>query len=63
MQPEILLRDSLTQVYSRSALNSRLPEEVNRAMRYGQTFSIVLLDIDYFKVSTMRLVTSEEMKS
>jgi len=49
MQPDILLRDSLTQVYSRSSFSLRLSEEVNRSLRYGQTFSIVLLDIDYFK--------------
>lgn len=43
------MRDSLTGVYSRATLNARLQEEVYRAQRYRQSFSLILLDLDYFK--------------
>ncbi len=41
--------DELTGLYNRRALFSRLQEEINRAERYRQHFSILLLDIDDFK--------------
>jgi len=42
-------RDFLTGVYSRSAFSARLQEESARASRAKNEFSILLLDIDYFK--------------
>ncbi len=48
-QPENLLRDPLTGVYSRASLNARLEEEIERARRYDYPFSVMLLDIDHFK--------------
>ncbi len=41
--------DALTGLYNRRALFSRLTEEYSRARRYGQGFSILLIDIDDFK--------------
>lgn len=49
MQPNGLLSDPLTGVYSRAYLNTRLQEELQRALRYNQTFSLLLVDLDYFK--------------
>jgi diguanylate cyclase (GGDEF)-like protein len=42
-------RDSLTGVYSRAALQDRLQDEVARASRYQTIFSLIILDVDYFK--------------
>jgi len=36
-------------LYSRAALNQRLQEEVERARRYQEDLSLVLLDLDHFK--------------
>lgn len=41
--------DPLTKIYNRVKLNSLFPEIFYKANRYGQHFSIVLLDIDHFK--------------
>ncbi|MGB1026667.1 MAG: diguanylate cyclase, partial [Rhodospirillaceae bacterium] len=41
--------DRLTGLYNRSKLDDVLAEELQRARRYGQTFSVILLDIDHFK--------------
>lgn len=41
--------DSLTGIGNRSYLNERLPQEIDRARRYGRPFAVVLLDIDHFK--------------
>ena len=41
--------DPLTKIYNRVKLNSLFPELVYKANRYGQHFSIILLDIDHFK--------------
>jgi len=43
------LRDARTGAYNARYLNERLSEEINRAQRYGRPFSLVLLDIDFFK--------------
>lgn len=44
------LRDSLTGLLNRRAFNDRLAEECDRTQRYGEPFSLVLLDLDGFKV-------------
>jgi diguanylate cyclase (GGDEF)-like protein len=44
------LIDPLTRVPNRRAFNQRLTEEFHRFRRYGRTFSLALLDGDYFKV-------------
>lgn len=41
--------DSITGVYSRSLLNTRLQHEVQRAVRSNQPLSLLMLDVDYFK--------------
>ncbi len=41
--------DELTGLYNRRALFSRLAEEHSRSKRYGQGFSLLLIDIDDFK--------------
>jgi diguanylate cyclase (GGDEF)-like protein len=41
--------DSLTGLLSRQEFQRRLQGEVGRADRYGQTFSLLMLDLDHFK--------------
>jgi diguanylate cyclase len=41
--------DFLTKVPNRRMFDSRLNEELSRAKRYGNIFSLVLIDIDHFK--------------
>lgn len=43
------ITDDLTGVYNRRFLHERLKEEVNRAARYDQTLTCIMLDIDNFK--------------
>ena len=42
--------DPLTQAYNRSYLNDVMTSEINRCRRNGLPLSIVMLDIDYFKM-------------
>ena len=42
--------DGLTGVYNRHFLEEAIAKEFNRAHRYGGTMSLVMLDIDYFKL-------------
>ena len=42
-------QDELTGLYNRRELNKRLEEELRRAERYDQYFSVWMLDIDHFK--------------
>lgn len=46
---DLSVRDSLTGLYNRRELETRLHEEIQRARRYNRTFSVLMLDIDYFK--------------
>lgn len=41
--------DALTQIYNRLKLDKQLEKEFNRYIRYKQVFSLILIDIDYFK--------------
>ena len=45
----LMVRDALTGVYSKVALLERLEEEVHCGQRYGDSFSLLLLDLDHFK--------------
>jgi diguanylate cyclase (GGDEF)-like protein len=45
----LCITDSLTTAYNRQYLYQRLPEELERCRRYGDPFSVVLLDVDHFK--------------
>lgn len=41
--------DALTRLYNRSYLDKRLSEELERTLRFGNIFSVIMIDIDYFK--------------
>lgn len=41
--------DKLTGVYNRHKLDDILEKDLDRATRYGSSFGIILLDVDYFK--------------
>lgn len=45
----LAITDPLTGIANRRGLNIRLQEELARAERYRDTFSILLLDLDHFK--------------
>ncbi len=44
-----VVMDFLTEVPNRRALDDRMEEMMGRAHRYGNTFSIIVFDIDHFK--------------
>ena len=44
------LTDPLTRLGNRRAFDQRLDEEIGRANRHGRSVSLVILDIDHFKV-------------
>ncbi|MBN2816155.1 MAG: diguanylate cyclase [Campylobacterales bacterium] len=41
--------DGLTQIYNRSSFEQELTKELEKASRYGYTFSLIMFDIDHFK--------------
>jgi len=43
------MRDPLTGLMNRRAFNERLKEEIDRAIRYGECFTLILIDLDRFK--------------
>ena len=43
------ITDDLTQLYNRRFFNSKIIEEINRAKRENNNFSLLIMDIDYFK--------------
>jgi diguanylate cyclase (GGDEF)-like protein len=46
---ELSLTDELTEVGNRRNFDVRIREEINRSSRFGHHFSLLLLDLDYFK--------------
>jgi diguanylate cyclase (GGDEF)-like protein len=44
------ITDPLTGIYNRGYLNERLPQEVKRSIRYKRSLSLILCDIDHFKL-------------
>ena len=46
---EMNIRDGLTNLYNRRYMESRLADEFERHQRYREPFSLIMLDIDYFK--------------
>lgn len=44
------VKDPLTELYNRRFLAERLPQEIKRASRYGRNLSLIMLDIDHFKL-------------
>ncbi|SJL83372.1 sensor domain-containing diguanylate cyclase [Vibrio palustris] len=41
--------DSLTKIYNRAKIDKCLAQEQERARRYGSKFSVIMLDVDFFK--------------
>jgi diguanylate cyclase (GGDEF)-like protein len=46
---EMVNKDPLTSLYNRRHFFLRLNSEIQRARRYGRTFSLLILDVDHFK--------------
>lgn len=46
---EKAVRDPLTGLLNRRAFGERMAEELDRARRYGESFSLILVDLDHFK--------------
>lgn len=46
---EMNTKDALTGIYNRRFLESRLKEECERQRRYSRPFSLIMIDIDFFK--------------
>jgi diguanylate cyclase (GGDEF)-like protein/PAS domain S-box-containing protein len=46
---ELVTRDPLTGLYTRRHVLERLEEEIKRAGRYKQVFTVAMLDLDHFK--------------
>ncbi|MDD2534113.1 MAG: diguanylate cyclase [Eubacteriales bacterium] len=46
---EVVLKDNLTGLYNRNYLDRELDFYIDTANRYAEPFSMVLIDIDYFK--------------
>jgi len=46
---ELTIKDDLTQAYNRRYFEAFIDEELERAKRYGTTFSIIFLDLDDLK--------------
>ena len=47
---ELAVRDSLTGLFNRRAFDARLTDEVQRAVRYQRPLSLLMIDIDHFKL-------------
>ena len=50
LMARLAITDPLTRIQNRRGLDIRLSDEFSRADRYGSTFSILLLDLDHFKI-------------
>ncbi len=46
---ECAYRDELTGLFNRRSFNQELPREIERFRRFGQPFSLLMLDLDNFK--------------
>ena len=44
------ITDPLTGIYNRGYLNERLPQEIKRSIRYKRSLSLILCDLDHFKL-------------
>ena len=47
---ELTVRDALTQVFNRRHLDERLSSEFVYALRHGEALSLLVIDIDHFKL-------------
>jgi len=46
---QLSITDPLTGCFNRRLFNERLPQEIERSVRYGRPLSVIFSDIDYFK--------------
>jgi diguanylate cyclase (GGDEF)-like protein len=46
---EIATHDALTELFNRRECYARLKEEIKRSTRYGHIFSVMIIDLDFFK--------------
>jgi len=46
----LAVTDALTGIYNRRAFFDRARQEYNRSVRYGHRISVIMLDVDHFKV-------------
>ncbi len=46
---ELAMVDGLTGLFMRRYFDARIDEEIERSKRYGQSFSVVMMDVDDFK--------------
>jgi diguanylate cyclase (GGDEF)-like protein/PAS domain S-box-containing protein len=46
---QLSITDELTKLYNRRFFNTKFEEEINRAKRENNYFSLLIIDIDYFK--------------
>lgn len=46
---QLSIIDKLTQLYNRMKLDEIMAQEIVRAKRYGSTFAVIMMDVDYFK--------------
>ncbi len=46
---KLSITDKLTSLYNREKLDKTLQYEMNRSLRYGVVFSVIIIDIDFFK--------------
>lgn len=46
---ELSVTDQLTRLHNRMFLETSFHREINRAKRYGHSFSVIMMDIDHFK--------------
>ncbi|WP_459854730.1 diguanylate cyclase [Humidesulfovibrio idahonensis] len=46
---EFAVRDELTGLLNRRSFNQEIPREMERFRRFGQNFSLLMLDLDHFK--------------
>jgi diguanylate cyclase (GGDEF)-like protein len=49
MLQDLAIRDPLTGLYNRRLLETRFNEEISRCSRLKQPFTIIMVDLDYFK--------------
>lgn len=49
MREESAYKDELTGLFNRRYLNQEIPREIERFRRFGQSFSVLMLDLDRFK--------------
>jgi diguanylate cyclase (GGDEF)-like protein len=45
----LAVTDDLTRAYNYRVLHTRMEEEIGRASRYGNAFSVLMMDLDHFK--------------